>query len=231
MVRRRPLRSGQAYGRSLHHIRRVVAGQEHVKESTMDGASFDQLSRIVHQLGHNATRRQALRTLAGGGLAGLFTRLGTGDAWAACARPGGRCSGGRKCCQGLTCRGGRCGLGNDGGGGGGCGGTTCQRNWTCCTISGVSRCIDRNSLQCCRSAICQKGGDCCGSSCCSQGSKCCGDGRCCPDGWRCGNTACIASRTAGISAESAQNVPFAEPVKGDEQRWIERGWMTAGGTE
>jgi len=34
-----------------------------------------------------------------------------------------------------------------------------------------------------------------------------------------------------ISAESAKSVPFAEPVKSDEQRWIELGWMTAPGTE
>jgi hypothetical protein len=74
----------------------------------MDGASFDRLSRIVHRLRHQATRRQALRTLAVGGLAGLVTRLGTEDANAACTRPGRRCSGGRECCQGLTCRNGRC---------------------------------------------------------------------------------------------------------------------------
>jgi hypothetical protein len=27
--------------------------------------------------------------------------------------------------------------------------------------------------------------------------------------------------------ESAESIPFAEPVKSDEQRWIEQGWMTA----
>jgi hypothetical protein len=198
----------------------------------MDGASFDRLSRIVHRLGHSATRRQTLRTLAGGGLAGLFTRLGTGDARAACARPGRPCSGGRECCQGFRCRNGRCRVRNDGGGGGGgCGGTTCRSGWTCCKISGFSQCIDPDYLHCCRSTICQKGADCCGAGCCSLGWKCCDNGRCCPDGWRCGKTGCHASRTAGISAESAESIPFAEPVKSDEQRWIEQGWMTPAGTE
>jgi hypothetical protein len=197
----------------------------------MDGASFDRLSRIVHRLRHHTTRREALRTLAVGGLAGLLTRLETEDARAACKRLWGHCSRDGECCQRLRCRGGRC-LPRNGGGGDGenCGGRTCERDWSCCRISGVSRCIDRDQLRCCRSSICQKGGDCCGDGCCSKGWKCCG-GRCCPDGWRCGRIACIASRTADISAESAKSVPFAEPVKSDERRWIELGWMTAAGTE
>ncbi|MCC2662792.1 MAG: hypothetical protein K0S35_714, partial [Geminicoccaceae bacterium] len=58
----------------------------------------------------------------------------------------------------------------------------------------------------------------------------------CPDGWTCGNTACFDSQNfdsqnADVSAESAESTPFAEPVKSDEQRWIERGWMTAPKTE
>ena len=237
----------------------------------MDGASFDRLSRTVHRLGDHATRRQALRTFAVGGLAGLLTRLGTEDARAACTkrrkrcsqngeccgnsdgnvvcgapsgscdRNGDRCCGRSDasctspcdCCRGLTCGGGRCreSGGGGGGGGGGCGGKTCQSGWTCCTVSGFPKCIDRDSLHCCRSAICEKGADCCGvGSCCSKGWKCCGDGRCCPDGWRCGKTACSASQTADVSAESSQSVPFAKPVKSDEQHWIEQGWMTAPGT-
>jgi hypothetical protein len=194
----------------------------------MDGASFDRLSRIVHRLSHRTTRRQALRTLAVGGVAGLLTNLETDDAKAACTRFWGRCSRDGECCQRMRCRSGRCRPRNDGGGGGeGCGGTTCRSGWSCCRISGVSRCIDRDRLICCRSSICERGGDCCDSTCCSKGWKCCGDGRCCPDGWRCGRTACFASQTADISAESAKSVPFAEPVKSDERRWIELGWMTA----
>jgi hypothetical protein len=230
----------------------------------MDGASFDRLSRIVHRLRHQATRRQALRTLAVGGFAGLLTRLGTEGARAACTqrrhrcsrdgeccghpdrdivcdplppacdRNGDRCCGRSDasctspcdCCKGLTCGGGRCRASNDGGGT--CGGKTCRRGWNCCTISGFSsNCIDPDQLRCCRSSICERGGDCCDSTCCSKGWKCCGDGRCCPDGWRCGRTVCFASQTADISAESAKSVPFAEPVKSDERRWIELGWMTA----
>ena len=233
----------------------------------MDGASFDRLSRTVHRLRHHATRRQALRTLAAGGLAGLLTRLETDDAGAACTqrrrrcsrngeccgypnrdvvcdalpracnRSGDRCCGRSDasctshcdCCKGLACGGGRCRVSSDGGGD--CGGTTCRSGWSCCTISGYSQCIDRDKLLCCRSSICEKGGDCCGDGCCSKGWKCCGDGRCCPKDWRCGRTACLASQTADISAESAESIPFAKPVKSDEQRWIELGWMTAAGTE
>jgi hypothetical protein len=49
--------SRQEHRHPLHHLRRVVAGQEHVEEPTMDGASFDRLSRIVHRLRHHTTRR------------------------------------------------------------------------------------------------------------------------------------------------------------------------------
>ena len=233
----------------------------------MDGASFDRLSRTVHRLRHHATRRQALRTLAVGGLAGLLTRLGTEDAGAACTQRRRRCSRNRECCgypnrdivcdplpracdrsgdrccgrssasctshcdccQGLTCSGGRCRASDDGGEE--CGGTTCSSGLSCCTISGFHQCIDRDKLRCCSSSICERRGECCGDGCCSKGWKCCGDGRCCPKDWRCGRTACLASQTADISAESGKSIPFAEPVRGDEQRWIDLGWMTAPGTE
>jgi hypothetical protein len=205
----------------------------------MDGASFDRLSRIVHRLSHQQTRREALRTLAVGGLAALLTRLETDDAKAACKWYWGRCSRDGECCRRLQCRNGRCFPRNGGGGGGGggggdgrhCGGEQCRNDWSCCTISGTSRCIDRDHLICCRSSICERGGDCCDSTCCSKGWKCCGNGRCCPNGWHCGNTACFDSRTGDFSAESAESVPFAKPVKSDEQGWIKKGWMTAAGTE
>jgi hypothetical protein len=198
----------------------------------MDGASFDRLTRIAHRLSHHTTRRQALRALAVGGVAGLLTRLETDDAKAACKRLWRRCSRDGECCRKLRCRRGRC-LPRDGGGGGGedCGGEKCRNDLSCCTISGKSVCIDRDRLICCRSQICERGGDCCDSTCCSKGWKCCGDGRCCPKDWRCGRTACLASQTADISAESAESIPFAKPVKSDELGWIEKGWMTAAGTE
>ncbi|MCD6056961.1 MAG: hypothetical protein K0Q89_491 [Thermomicrobiales bacterium] len=205
--------------------------------ANMDGASFDRLSRTVHRLRHHTTRREALRIVAVGGLAGLLTRLEADDVAARCKRLGRRCKRSRECCKRLRCRRRRCRPRRDGGGGGdGCGGTTCRNDWSCCTISGTSRCIDRDYLICCGSSICERGGDCCGAGCCSKGWKCCGDGRCCPDGWTCGNTACFDSQNfdsqnADVSAESAESTPFAEPVKSDEQRWIERGWMTAPKTE
>ena len=233
----------------------------------MDGASFDRLTRTVHRLRHHATRRQALRTLAVGGLAGLLTRLETDDAGAACTarrhrcsrkgeccgypnrdvvcdalpracdRSGDRCCGRSSasctshcdCCKGLACGGGRCRASNDSGED--CGGTTCRSGLTCCTVSGFHQCIDRDRLICCRSSICERGGDCCGSSCCSKGWKCCGDGRCCPKDRRCGKTACFNAQSADISAESAESIPFAKPVKSDQQRWIDLGWLTPAGTE
>ena len=198
----------------------------------MDGASFDRLSRIVHRLSHQETRREALRTLAVGGLAALLTHLETDDAQAACKQLWRRCSRDGECCRRLRCRRGRClPRYRSGGGDGECGGQTCEGDWSCCRISGVSRCIDRDRLICCRSSICERGGDCCDNSCCSKGWKCCGDGRCCPKDWRCGNTACLASQTADFSAESAESIPFAKPVKSDEQGWIKKGWMTTPGTD
>ena len=234
----------------------------------MDGEAFDRLSMVVHRLRDQATRREAVRTLAAGGIAGLLAGLAAKDASAACVsrrqrcardreccgnpdrnivcdplpsscdrsgerccgRHDARCSSRCDCCQGFTCSSsGRCQSSDDGGES--CGGAICERDWTCCRIGGVSRCIDPDNLRCCRSSICERGGDCCGSSCCSSGWKCCGDGHCCPKDWRCGRTGCDAPRTAGISAESAETVPFADPVKGDERKWIEKGWMTAARTE
>jgi len=82
----------------------------------------------------------------------------------ACGREGDRCCGRSDascasqcdCCRGLACSGGRCRVGD--GDGGCCGGSTCQSGWTCCTMKGVSPCIDRDDLQCCRSAMCQRAG-------------------------------------------------------------------------
>ena len=198
----------------------------------MDGASFDRLSRTVHRLHDHTTRRQALSALAAGGLTALLTRLEIDETRAACTRFWGRCSRDGECCQKMRCRNGRCRPRNDGGGDGGdCGGKTCRSSWSCCRIDGYSQCIDPDQLICCRSSICQKGGDCCGDGCCSKGWKCCGNGRCCPKDWRCGQTACFATQTADISAQSAQSVPFAEPVQSDERHYIEKGWMTTPRTE
>ena len=82
----------------------------------MDGASFDRLSRIVHRLSHRTTRRQALRALAVGGVAGLLTRLETDDARAGCKRYWHRCSRDGECCGRFQCRNGRCRPRNGGGG-------------------------------------------------------------------------------------------------------------------
>jgi hypothetical protein len=133
-----------------------------------------------------------------------------------CGRSGASCLTPCDCCRGLLCGGGSCRASSDGGQD--CGGSPCPSGSTCCTVKGVQRCIDRDLFRCCRSGVCERGGECCGDGCCSSGDKCCGHGRCCPKNWRCGKTACLASRTADISAESAKSIPFTEPVKGDGQR-------------
>src|SRR5687768_5243786 len=99
----------------------------------MDGESFDRLSVVVHRLRDRATRRGALRMLAGGAVALASGLLGD-EAEARkghnnkrhrrnnkkyCRGFGGRCYSQRDCCGGR-CYGGFC-FGSGGGGGKHCG--------------------------------------------------------------------------------------------------------------
>jgi hypothetical protein len=222
--------------RVVHRLRRHATRRQALRALTFGGAAglLTRLGAEEAQAACTERRRQCSRN---GECCGYPNRNVVCDALpGACDRSGDRCCGRSDasctsqcdCCRGLTCAGGRCRAGD---GGDSCGGSTCQSGWSCCTISGYSQCIDPDHLRCCRSSICERGGDCCGKSCCAKGWKCCGNGRCCPKDWRCGRTACLAAQTADISAEATESIPFAEPEKSDERRWIEQGWMTAAGTE
>lgn len=72
----------------------------------MDGSRFD---GFVRALATGATRRRALRGVAGSAFAGLLGHLGIEEAAAACVKPGKKgCQGPRhrKCCTGARCQGG-----------------------------------------------------------------------------------------------------------------------------
>ena len=145
----------------------------------------------------------------------------------ACAGDGRRCDRDKDCCS-NDCDNGFCDD-DDGGGGFQCGVTACREGWSCCPSSGVGRCYDPDFLHCCGVGICPNGWDCCGfaGGCCTPGWHCCGNGRCCPDGWSCGQIACFANQSGDRAASSAETVPFADPVAGDERKWIKKGWLEA----
>ena len=200
----------------------------------MDGASFDRLSRIVHRLRHHATRRQALRTLAAGGLASLLTRLGRGEIGAACTQRRRRCTRNRDCCgypdRDVVCdalpsacdrSGDRC-----------CGqpDASCSGKCDCCqglTCSG-GRCRVGSDGDACGNTTCPSGQRCCSisgfpqcidpdflhccqSAICSKGSDCCGKGCCSPDQKCCGKGRCCPKewRCGTIACYTTQTAAIA----------------------
>jgi hypothetical protein len=62
----------------------------------MDASLFD---RITKSLAGAGPRRNAVKALAGVGLAAVTTRLGVNDASARCQKLGRRCGGNKKCCN------------------------------------------------------------------------------------------------------------------------------------
>ena len=209
----------------------------------MDGESFDRLSVVVHRLHNKATRRRALGLLLTGSVGAVSGMLADdADARDRCRSLGGRCSSNRDCCS-STCRHGRCWY--DGSGDGGrrtrCGGRRCQSGWRCCRSNGVSVCVPRNYPVCCGNQSFVDGYTCCGGSggacsggiesctgefgvCCPQGWKHCRSGffkgRCIPKDWSC-NDLSHSSNADGISAESAESVPTADPVAIPDDAWID----------
>lgn len=209
----------------------------------MDGEAFDRLSVAVHRLREQATRRNALRLLAGGA-AVAATGLSIDDTNAKRRKKnknknkkrkkcrnnnwwngwGGRCRKNKDCCYGK-CRNGICWNTGGGGGGGGkkrCNGVRCPSGWKCCKRwqDGVKVCAPPGDPVCFDNNICY-GGEPCGwngpvRNCCSSGWKCCGNGRCCPDGWRCGDVACYANQDAEVGGESTESTPFVEAVPENE---------------
>lgn len=179
----------------------------------MDHEAFDRLTVVVGKLRDRASRRDAIRAIAGGALAIAGLREG-GEAEARKRKKKknkhhGRCLGNNQfcdrnsdCCSsncyaGIVCRGG------SGGGSGGCNGRNefCNRNSDCC--SGY-----------CLNNICIGGGGGGGGGCrgqgsgCNRNSDCCsgncfnnvcfgngGGGSCqnCGSGFRCCNGACLPS--------------------------------------
>lgn len=176
----------------------------------MDGAAFDRLSVVVHRLRDAATRRQALRMLAAGGIAGLLAHFGAGAAGAACVERRRSCSRDRDCCgsqdgdvvcdqlPGASDRNGdRCCGRND---------ARCASPCDCCagfTCDAGGRCRSGSeSGGQCGLTVCQPGWRCCqfdvSAGCydpdylhcctkglCSNGWDCCGSAQCCSSGWKC----------------------------------------------
>ena len=179
----------------------------------MDGDAFDRLSVAVHRLRDGATRRQAFRAVAAGGIAGLLTRLRADEAEASCVGRRERCSRGGQCCghrdRNIACDrlprkcrrdGERC-CGRDG--------TGCSADCDCCRgfecgDGGFCRSRDGDSggggcdgegcgrgQSCCRFGGIARCIDrdrlhCCRGGICQKGYDCCGrDGGCCSPGWKC----------------------------------------------
>jgi hypothetical protein len=168
----------------------------------MDGESFDRLSVVVHRLRDQATRRGALRLLAGGVVALASELLADADDAEAkkrhnnkrhrrnnkkyCRGFGGRCYSHRDCCNGR-CFGGFC-FGSGGGGGGKhCGGRKCPAGWSCCRANNVSVCTPNNFPTCCGNVGYAPGFSCCNAhhgGACPGGFGCTDQfGLCCQPGW------------------------------------------------
>ena len=62
----------------------------------MDGTLFDRLTKTLADAG---SRRNAVKALAGAGLATVATKVGVNDASARCQKIGESCGGNRKCCN------------------------------------------------------------------------------------------------------------------------------------
>ena len=212
----------------------------------MDGESFDRLSVVVHRLRDKATRRGALGLLLGGSVAAASGLLAD-DADAKknnknkkngnCRGYGATCRSNKDCCY-SKCRSGRCWY--DGGGGNGqhCGGKNCPSGWGCCNTSGISVCVPNNYPTCCGNQSFANGYSCCGGyggACLGGIDSCTGQfGVCCQPGWKhCNNgytSTCIPhdwdcnmffNQVAGVTTESAQPIPTADPVAIAAEDWIE----------
>ncbi len=204
----------------------------------MDGSSFDRLSVSVHRLREQASRRNALRLLAGATVAAVGSVIATEtDAKKnknknykkakKCKNNfyGGFCKGNKNCCNGQ-CRNGICWYNGGGGGGnGGCGGVRCPNGWTCRKQGVAHICSPYNypnycgnntywngNYRCCNGGyggIACPSGECCGiATCCQSGWKCCGNNTCIPNNWNCNDF----YQNAEIGGES---IPTMEPTPPD----------------
>ena len=131
----------------------------------MDGPRFDEWVRATARQG--ATRRAALRLMAGGALGGLLVRFGLGEAAAACARVGQRCARNYDCCDGEYCHTNRCRCRPDR--------DRCRRR--CCSTG--ETCVEGACRRCATDGQCvrffpdrQEQVPCCGTDVCSPDGVC-----------------------------------------------------------
>lgn len=216
----------------------------------MDGKSFDRLSVVLHRLHKQGTRRGALGLILGGSLAAVNGLL-AGDADAKkkngrhknkkkrhCRSHGGWCDSHGDCCDG-NCWGGRCW--SRGRHGLRCGGQHCAADWGCCTSSGVSACVPFNVPTCCGNYGFASGYTCCGGyggaclggleACTGQFGICCQPGwkhchnsftsTCIPNTWDCDRFFSQSSQSAGLTVESAEPIPTADPIEVPVTDWVE----------
>ncbi len=135
----------------------------------MDGRRFDALARLTAE--GTASRRGALRLLAGGAFAALLSRPDRAGAALGCRNVGARCGADGECCS-RRCGGGRCRSERLSPG------ASCRGDRDC--RSGVCGPIDRDT-RLCRVAACRRPGrrcaltpDCCRGVCSASTFRCVG---------------------------------------------------------
>jgi hypothetical protein len=145
----------------------------------MDHERFDDLTRA---LATSTSRRQFLKTLAGGAAGGLLALLGIGEAAAddTCKPNGKKCRKNAQCCS-NNCVSGTC--------------AACPSGQRLCNGS----CIPQNdcctNADCASDQICQNGT--CVTPCTANGGICGGDGDCCSG--NCSNGFCCDPGQVGLS--------------------------------
>jgi hypothetical protein len=200
----------------------------------MDGSSFDKLSVAVHRLREQASRRNALRLLAGGAVAAVGGAIATetdakkkknknknknkyNKKYKKCRNNfyGGFCNGNKDCCNGK-CRNGVCWYNGGGGGGnGGCGGVRCPNGWTCRKQGPAHICSPYNNpIYCGNNTYWESNYNCCygyAGGACQAGWKCCNGRTCIPNHWNCNDF----FQSAEIGGESIPTMePFAPGAAG-----------------
>ena len=174
----------------------------------MNNGDFDDLAK---KFASGTSRRNALRTLLGGGVAGMLGAIGlaqatSADAALACNDIGQGCKNASDCCAGFCdTSGGRRGVCACPSGttkcSNACGSTCCPAGTTC--NAGVCVC-ESNGFPPCGGQCCAAGTSCVNGSCaapCPTGSIQCASGTCCPAGSTCtpsGACSCAGPTCAGV---------------------------------
>jgi hypothetical protein len=142
----------------------------------MDGRRFDTIARTLAEV----SRRDALRLLASGLVAGSLARATSGNIAAqieseACGKQGDRCKNNGDCCNKFRCKNDKC-RSKDKNNNGNCkkDGDRCKNNGDCC-----------NKLKC-KNEKCRKKDN---NNCGKQGDRCKNNSDCC-NNFRCKNDKC-----------------------------------------